>query len=218
MGHDPVSTVDHISPGGWDDAVAAANPASLLLVIEDRMGPALRERMGADDILQDSLLHAWRDRHSFKETGLRRFRNWLLSIIDHRIGDARDHAAAMKRGGGVRTLPLGPAGTSDGPVLSVPTSTTPSRVAWYREQAAAIRAAIESLPDDLRPVVRLRLVEQLQVERIAEQLGIGPSAVRHRFRRGAEMLQSRLTSLLGTRAEAAERADSAARRRADSSP
>ena len=188
-------------PGAWDQVIEAAGPASILAVIELRMSPALRHRHTAEDIFQEALLHAWRDRGQHEWRGARSFRNWLLSIIDHRIRDLADKAGAQKRGGGVQLVEFsrlrGSAGGSQWPLPW--DSTTPSRVAVYREQADAIRAALVSLPDDVRDVVRLRLLEQLSVEEIAERLNLGASAVRHRFRKGAELYQRRLVAELATR-------------------
>jgi len=208
--HGSGNVADHLSPRGWDEALAATGPAMLLLAVERRMGAALLRQTTPEDILQDSLLHAWRDRTSHRWQNPRAFRNWLLSIIDNRIRDACDYHGALKRGGGVRTISsLAQADTGDSSCRNadadVPVSTTPSRIAWYRDQASAVRATIDSLPDDVRDVVRLRLVEQLQVNEIAAHTGIGESAVRHRFRRGAEMFRYRLTSMLGTRADSAFR-------------
>jgi RNA polymerase sigma-70 factor (ECF subfamily) len=75
-------------------------------------------------------------------------------------------------------------------------STTPSRLVVYREQAAAMQAAMNELPEDVRDVIRLRLVEQLTLETIAQVLGLGVAAVRHRFRKGAELYRTRLRSSL----------------------
>lgn len=184
----------------WDALIEAVGPASLLVVIESRMSDALRRAHAAEDILQDALLHAWRDRQSCEWRGLRSFRSWLLSIIDNRIREAADRLSAAKRGGGRESGPIFPAqpiGTSEsawGPV----DSSTPSRIAMFREHAAAIRAALQQLPDDLRDVVRLRLFEQLALEEIAVRLGIGESAVRHRFRKGAEMYERQLRIMLAS--------------------
>jgi len=187
----------------WNALIEAVGPASLLVVIESRMSEALRRAHAAEDILQDALLHAWRDRQSCEWRGLRSFRSWLLSIIDNRIREAADRLSAAKRGGGRETVPAFPAmpsGASEsawGPV----DSSTPSRIAMFREQAQAIREALTQLPDELRDVVRLRLFDQLPLEEIAMRLSIGESAVRHRFRKGAELYERRLRALLasGTR-------------------
>ena len=78
-------------------------------------------------------------------------------------------------------------------------STTPSRVASYREEADLMRAALESLPEELRDVVRLRLLEERTVEETADELALGESAVKHRFRKGAAMYHAQLERLLDAR-------------------
>ncbi len=184
----------------WDDLIEAVDPASLLVVIETRMSAPLRRALAAEDILQDALLHAWRDRAACEWRGLRSFRSWLLTIIDNRIREAADRHAAAKRGGGREPVPLiAPAQPGDSESAWGPAdSTTPSRVAMFREQAEAIRAALSKLPDELRDVVRLRLFDQLSLEEIATRLDLGESAVRHRFRKGAEIYQHRLRAMLAS--------------------
>jgi RNA polymerase sigma factor (sigma-70 family) len=194
------------SPHEWDRLIDALDPPALLLLIEGRMSPALRGHCGVEDIWQESLLHAWRDRERCEWRGLKAFRSWLLTIIDNRIREAADHLGAQKRGGGHAAIPFSvlaarqsPGGNStptDDP--NIPQSTTPSRIAVQRERAEAIRAALTELPDELREVVRLRLIEQLSIEEIAARLEIGASAVRHRFRRGAELYATQLRRMLAS--------------------
>ncbi len=191
-------------PSAWEELVESLNPSSLLVVIESRMSALLRGRLAAEDVLQESLLHAWRDRQQFRWEGPKAFRAWLLRIIDHRIHDAADRERALKRGGGVRPMPLtGPVG---GAVpAAIVRSTTPSRLAMHREQAAAMAGALESLPMDVREVVRLRLFEQVSVEEIAGRLGIGVAAVRHRFRRGAAQFRREMLTCLASQSQGTER-------------
>ncbi len=204
----PAATPEYAAPGdsphAWDCLIDALNPPALLLVVERRMSALLRQHITPEDILQDALLHAWRDRAHCEWRGLRAFRAWFLTLIDNRIREAVDHHGAQKRGRGRRPLPFSAlAGNSTnrdclaGP--DIPQSTTPSRIAVHREQAEAIRAALAELPDELREIVRLRLIEQLPIDTIAARLRLGPSAVRHRFRRGAEIYASRLRDMLASR-------------------
>ncbi|MBX3354759.1 MAG: sigma-70 family RNA polymerase sigma factor [Phycisphaeraceae bacterium] len=184
----------------WDQAIEAIDPPALLLVIESRMSTALKTMCSPDDVWQEAMLHAWRDRHRCEWRGRRAFRNWILSVIDNRIRDMADYYAALKRGGdhGSDEPPVhAPPWRKridlqcvDGPGVS--DSNTPSRVAILRERAGAIRSALAALSDEDQEVVRLRLIEQLPVEQIAERLHIGISAVRHRFRRGAALYASGL--------------------------
>jgi len=190
------------SPGAWDRLLEAVGPAALLAVIELRMSTALKRQYPAEDVLQEALLHAWRDRAQHEWRGVRSFRNWLLTIIDHRIQDLADRSAAQKRGGDTPAVEFSALTASGTRSALLPwDSTTPSRIAVYREQAAAMRGALERLPDDVRDVVRLRLLEQLPVEEIAQRLQLGASAVRHRFRRGAELYQKHLMAELATRSQ-----------------
>ena len=202
----------------WERLIESVDPASLLLVIDRRMTAALRQFVSAEDILQETLLHAWRDRRRFEWQGIKSFRSWLLTIADHRIHDASDRASADKRGGGRVEMPLFAAGgeetgatTSDGPNLPAG-STTPSKLAAYREQAEVMRTALDGLPEEFRDIVRMRLFEHCALEEIAERLALGASAVRHRFRKGSEMYLRRLRAALGSlhgpsTAESADGAD-----------
>lgn len=194
------------SARAWEELVEAMEPASLLLVIDRLMNLASKRVATAEDILQEALLHAWRDRHAFEWRGLRSFRSWLLSIIDHRIHDAADRSSAQKRGGGRPMVPLddGDArghGTTSAGTPDIPGgSTTPSRLAAYREQAEIMRKALDRLPEESREIVRLRLLELRTLEEIAAELGIGVPAVRHRFRKGSEVYLRELRLALGSNA------------------
>lgn len=186
------------SPQAWERLIEEVEPASLLLVIERRLGAALKGLLAPEDVLQEALLMAWRDRRSFEWRGLRSFRAWLLTIIDHRIARAAERQAAAKRAAPGRSL------TSDGdtvlPESDYPAgSTTPSRVAMYREQAETLRQALDGLPEEHREIVRLRYFEQRTLEEIAATLGLGVSAVRHRFRKGSEAYVRRLRAALTSR-------------------
>jgi RNA polymerase sigma factor (sigma-70 family) len=195
------------SPAVWDALIEAIGPASLLVVIGSRMSAALKRQLTPEDIWQEAVFQVWRDRAQCRWSGVRAFRSWVLSVIDNRIREAADRLQAAKRGSGQAALTfsaferstVGQAGTANfpGPVGS----TTPSRVAIYREQAAAMQAALAGLPDKFREIVGLRLFEQLSLREIAERLGTNISTVRRRVREGAELYQSRVTAALATRTQ-----------------
>lgn len=194
------------SPLIWDRLIEAVGPASLLVVIASRLGAALARQYAPEDVLQETLLHAWRDRASCRWGGVGSFRRWLLGIADHRIADLADHEGAAKRGGGQAPVPFsvlqaGSAGSTLGWAGPSPT-TTPSRAAEASERALAMGEALEGLPDDLREVVRLRLFEDLSLRETGERLGLGLSAVAHRFRRGALEYHRALATILSRRSQA----------------
>src|SRR5262249_6782117 len=108
-GADPLRLPD--APEDWDRLIQGAGPASLLVFIESRMSETMRVRHAPEDILQEALLHAWRDRERCAWRGPKSFRAWLLAIIENRIRDAGAYESAQKRGGGKAPLPLAPSGS-----------------------------------------------------------------------------------------------------------
>ena len=195
------------SPAVWDHLIEAIGPASLIVVIESRMSAALRRQVAAEDIWQDTLLHVWRDRAKCQWRGVRAFRAWVCTVIENRIRDAAERIGAAKRGGGsapvvFSALQRDASGQTACSAFPGPAgSTTPSRVAVYREQATAMREALNALPEELREVLRLRLFEQASVADAAERLGVTPSVVRHRFRKASTIYQTSLTEALATRTQ-----------------
>ena len=189
-------------PEIWNGLISSVHPDSILVVIGYRMGPELRRHLSAEDVLQETLLKAWRGRKDFTWQGTSSFRRWLLRIAERCVEDQRDRSQAQKRATTktttlARSGPDANASSSDGGGLEPWTSTTPSRMADARERAEAMERSLEELPDDVREVVRLRIFEDLQIDEIAGRLGMGESAVRHRFRKGAALYRERLRLRLG---------------------
>ena len=187
-------------PTTWDRLIEAVGPARILVSIDLALRGPLSTRTTAEDIWQDTLLLAWRKRESFEWRGLSSLRGWLLEIARNRTRDLAEHYGAVKRGG--ELSPIG-AAAEDGSarsladVLGPLVSTTPSRVAALSESAARMRAALGSLSDDNREVVRLRLFEERSMQEIAGELGLGVEAVRHRFRKGFALYAATLREKLG---------------------
>jgi RNA polymerase sigma-70 factor (ECF subfamily) len=186
-------------PLAWQSLVEAAGPAMMLVRIESRMSGLLRRRLSAEDIWQETLLHAWRDRGRHHWTGPQGFRGWIMEIAENRLRDAADRESAEKRGGGRVDLALARPGSEAGVELTALVTTTPSRMLAHRELAECMQAALEGLPDDLREVVRLRLFEEQGIEAIAASLGLTPAAAKHRLRKGSALYGRRLQEKIGTR-------------------
>lgn len=174
----------------WERLVATLGPPGMLLGIERRMGTALRQAMTPEDLWQETLLHLWRDRRGIEWRGWPALRRLVLQIAENRIRNAADLGNAQKRGGGAVPRSL------DEDLPPPVASTTPSRIASHAEAARAMGRALDELPDELREVVRLRLLEEVPVLEVAERLGLGESAVKHRLRRGAQLFHARVRELL----------------------
>lgn len=187
------------SPGAWDALIESIGPASLLVIINLRLGERLRRQVTPEDVLQESLLQAWRDRESFEWRGMKSFRAWLLTLIDHRIRDFARHYESVSRAPTkpATRISLSPSSESSLPA-EIMGSTTPSRLTSHRERAAQMRIALDALPEELRNVVYLRIFEQLTFVNIAATLEIGEEAARSRFRKGSELYRRRLQTLVSS--------------------
>lgn len=188
----------HANSESWFRLISDVNPPSILVVIDSWLGFKLRNQVKAEDVWQDTLLEAWRDRENCAWQGVRAFRSWLLTIARRRIYRLAQEQNAEKRGGKVDVITMSIlSGDDESPGYAGPIrSTTPSRAARDRETSLILRETLNSLPDDLRVVVRLRLFEDLKVEEVAQRLKLGTSAVRHRFRKGVALYRRRLVALM----------------------
>ena len=81
----------------------------------------------------------------------------------------------------------------------VAATTTPSRIGMHREQAERMRLALECLPESLREIVYMRLMEQRTVPEIASLLEVSEKTVRYRFYKGAELFRARLRTIVSSR-------------------
>lgn len=161
----------------WNHLLAQARLAEILALLELRLGDDLRARISAEDLLQESLLQAWRDRASFTPRGEHSFQRWLVTLALNRLRDALEHHAAARR------TPRAEQAVPSG--VEFADSSTPSRAALRGEQAAAIRLALLAVPAEDRDVVRLRLLEERPMADVARELGLSESSARQRYRRGA---------------------------------
>ncbi|MCE9635324.1 MAG: hypothetical protein K8T90_06410 [Planctomycetes bacterium] len=187
----------HLDPIRFDALIDDIGPESLLALIDRAMGPAARAICEADDVWQETLAQAWRDREQHVWAGNRGYRNWLLTIAKNRIKDMIRVAHAEKRGGGAGAATFGAlrgAGSVSLSAVLPAGSVTPSRVASHNERAKAVLAALAALPHDIEPIVRMHLLEETPMPDVAAALGLGLSQSWRRFRRGAEIYREALQS------------------------
>ena len=76
---------------------------------------------------------------------------------------------------------------------------TPETVLAAQEIAAAVNAAMEALPEDLRQAVTLREIEGLSYEEIATVMACPIGTVRSRIFRAREAISARVRPLLENR-------------------
>jgi RNA polymerase sigma factor (sigma-70 family) len=183
-------TPPHLDPLGFDALVESLSPAAIVAIISRSMGERLRAAMEPEDLWQETLVAAWRDREQHTWETREAYRAWVLHIARNRIRDASRRISAEKRGAAHaidRIEDLKPSESGSLADVLPADSVTPSRIASHTESARAILRALDTLPADEEAVVRMHVLEERPMESVAEELGIHLSAAWRRFRRGAAL-------------------------------
>lgn len=145
----------------------------------------------AEDICQEVFMRAFRGLGSFD--GQVRFSTWLHTIAMNTSITEYRRQRAQKRNRPTFSIDAPIAGTDDELKREPPSrEVDPTDRADQREFAAAVRAAVEELPEEFRDAVVLRDLQGMTYEDIESVLGVAPGTVRSRIHRGRVMLQRKL--------------------------
>jgi len=141
----------------------------------------------AEDVLQEAYVRAFE--HLGQYEGRASFSTWLTRIAVHEA-----YARRRKRRL-VRFVDL-----SDAEILRM-TPETDENSAFnavdHRELGGMLRQAIDQLPEDLRSVLTLRLVEGMSTDETADCLGLSPANVKVRLHRARLRLRSGIERHIG---------------------
>ncbi|NWF69091.1 MAG: RNA polymerase sigma factor [Chloroflexi bacterium] len=150
------------------DALYARHGAALLSFLIARLG----DRQSAEEVLQDTMMAAWREAHNFRHESS--IRTWLFVI-------ARNRATNLQRKHRP-TLTLLDEALSGG-------DTGPLEKVEKLEAQDKVRAALHHLPAPQREVLLLVFYQQMTPTEVAQVLGISDGTVKSRLYRAKEMLR-----------------------------
>ena len=157
-----------------------------------RLGPKLRGRVTEEDVLQETLLQAYRGLGNFNDTGTGSFRRWLLSVAENRIRDLHKFHGAKKRDLGREIMQPR---TEDEVTLLGRLSIggpSPATMADAQDARRSLAEQIDALPEELREVLIARALEELPFREIATRLGRPITTVQAQFARGFRALREAL--------------------------
>ncbi len=139
----------------------------------------LRDPDAADTLTQECFLRAYRKRKSFR--GEASIATWLTRIA---INLATDHCRNRRRAFWSRLFGRHHEDVSEGAALVV-ADPQPSaeRALIASEQAAAVRAVVDELPERQRAVFLLRFVEEMTLEEIAQATELEVGTVKSHLHR-----------------------------------
>lgn len=144
----------------------------------------LAQRMSPSDIVQETMLAAHRDFQEFRGHCSNQFTAWLRTILARNLFRAIErHLKAEKRdlrreislqavSRQVNSSSCAISGLLQSPVA------TASSIVSQEEETHRVYDLLSELPEDYREVIRLRNLQLLRFEVIAEQMGRSSTAVR----------------------------------------
>jgi len=167
----------------------AARDLSALSTLYDRYGRVaytlayriLGEPEGAEDVVQDAFLAAWRGAGTFRrERG--NSRSWLLSIVHHRAVDV------LRRKTAFRPAPLEAAGDRAADVDTAEEATK-------NVERRSVREALLGLPDAQRRTIELAYFGGYTQSELSELMGVPLGTVKGRMRIGLQKMRRALMAL-----------------------
>ena len=162
--------------------------------IQRLIGRMVRDVDLVEDIAQETFIRAYRALHQFR--GDAQFYTWLYRIA---VNTAKKSLMDMKRNPVITESALRSGADEDETSVmenELTSEETPETVLAAKEIAAAVNAAMEALPEDLRQAVTLREIEGLSYEDIAEVMGCPIGTVRSRIFRAREAISAKVKPLL----------------------
>jgi RNA polymerase sigma-70 factor (ECF subfamily) len=147
----------------------------------------LRAKVDPSDLVQQTLLDAFRGFPAFEGATSAEWLAWLRRILDHNAADfVRRYRGTDKRCL-TREVPL--AGPGDG-VPDLPAGgETPSKELLRKERELWVADALDRLPEDYRTVLILRNVQRLPFDEVARRLGRSRPAAQMLWLRAVRKLQ-----------------------------
>jgi RNA polymerase sigma-70 factor, ECF subfamily len=165
----------------------------LLAVANEELEADLQAKVGASDLVQDTLLEAHRDFGQFRGRSEAEVLAWLRQILLHNVANAsRQYRQTDKR---QIQREVHAAGSAHAWLDALADDgSTPSAQAVRREQDDALERALGQLPARLQRIIKWRTDERCSFEEIGRRMGRSSEAARKLWARAIDRLQQILGS------------------------
>jgi RNA polymerase sigma-70 factor (ECF subfamily) len=155
----------------------------------------LRAKVDASDLVQQTMLEAYRDFAHFRGSTEAEWLAWLRRILAHNAANFVRHYQGAGKRQAKREVPL--AAPGDGrPACGadVPDpGESPSQQLVRQERELQVADALARLQPDHREVIQLRNLQRLSFQEVAERMGRSRPAVQMLWMRALQKLQEALT-------------------------
>lgn len=156
----------------------------LLAIARQELAPQLAGKVGASDLVQDTLLRGLQHFQTFSGTTREQLAGWLKQILLNRARNAARDFGAEKRDVSREELVDSR--------IAVASERSPSQEVLSRERQERFEGAMERLADDLRRVIQWRHRENMTFTEIGRRLDRSEDTARRLWVRAIEQLQREL--------------------------
>jgi RNA polymerase sigma-70 factor (ECF subfamily) len=165
----------------------------LLMIANQDLDPKLRAKIGASDIVQETMLTAQQQIADFRGNGKNELLAWLRGILINDLLQTRRRYRKTDKRQVDREVSLAGGERADEPPIDFAgAQATPGTYAVASEEAALLRRAMSSLSKDDQQVLQLHNWEQLSFAEIGQRMERSPEAVRKLWSRAVLRLQQEL--------------------------
>jgi len=170
-------------PRAFAERLLASLPG-LTRFVRRQMGPDLRARESASDIVQSTCREVLRSATRFEDQGEPDFQGWLRKAAEHKLQNRARHWRAQRRAqAGSEPLERDP---------EAPAASRPTQEARLHEEAERLARAIAEQSAEERQLLRRTQIDGLTHAALAEELGLSSEAVRKRVARALARLSTEL--------------------------
>mgnify|MGYP001818354913 CR=1 FL=1 len=163
----------------------------LLAIANVELNEEVAAKVGASDVVQNSILSAQRCLDDFHGDNREELLAWLRGILIKDLQQTHRHYRAAKRHVG-REQPLRDDSVTSEGSRFVDDVDSPSAAISGREQEAQLHAAMRTLSDDEQRVIELRNWQRMSFVEIGKQMERSPDAARKLWSRAIVRLQKSL--------------------------
>ena len=161
--------------------------------IGSKLPVGIRQVVTAEDILQQTFLHAFRDIGNFKARSGASFFAWLKTIAENRLIDTVKAMNRKKRGGDYQRV-HNAAESEGGSIVDLidmlsSDGRSPSQSVARHEAVQAVQIGLAALPEEQRLALQLRFIVGKSLAETAEQMGKTEGAVRGLIHRAKQNLR-----------------------------
>ena len=162
----------------------------VLKMAHKHFGQDLKQRNNPSDIVQLTMTRMINGFENFNGQSEGEFFSWLQAILKNEIHVMRRNQNLQKRD--ISKEIREPADSTYQPPEGVDKNPTPSTQAIAQEKIALLQNAMNQLPEDSAMVIRLRNLEDLSFNEIADRMGRSYNAVAKLWQRAIVQLEQKL--------------------------